>query len=435
MTKLNFSFFIKIIIEVIKEKSLDTKKSITLLYIYCLIVNDIASIYNDKFKPVNKYVGNNKKSWINTIFNNNKFYDDLVIRINIELLNILAVELESGLIKKYLDKIMVDGIESVNDFEKYNVKIISEIKMNILEYIKNNDLRDFLKLEKNQFEPNIILDKNSILARCLIPETDFKNLTDHLISEHNKINKLNELTELLNLTTELSDEQKIINSFWVKIFNKIGIVGFWNFMLCLSFKGDYDFVFQIKSFNKLNIYLYNGVLYLEFIKNLISTTSPFYILKEHVLKPNNKSLWFIEENVELINPSPNDYPSQINMLSTIAANIVNRIIGPKTSNVFLSFNDIGLMLGDNTLYQNSELSNKSNRLSLNNFPYYFNDRKFFKNNHNLSVMTINFTDWYSILESQSICYLNLFQVFLTSHHMGRETGNTITKIIDNIYLD
>jgi hypothetical protein len=436
MRILNFSFFIKIILEVIQEKMFDISKSITLLYAYCSIVNDITSVYCDKLKTIDIHIETNKYNWLSTILYNNKFYDDLIIWICIESLNKLAYELDSELIKKYIEQIKIIGKDCLVHFEKYNKKIIEEIKIHVQEYFKNNRLKDFLiNSEKISLNYNFDFDRNSILAKFFISESDFKYLTDYLVTEYNKINKLNELKELLGLINELSDEQKIIGSFWVKVLNKIGIIVFWNFMLYLNFKNNKNnFVTQVKTFTKLNIYLYNGILYLEFIKKLIDTVSPYFILRDHVLKSNNKPVWFIEYNVELNNNNPNDYPSDINLISTIATHVINDTIGTKTFNTLFDINDINFMLGNDTFYENFNYGDNTNLICLNNFPYYHEIKTNLINN-DPNVMLLNFNDWNSILESQSVCYLNLTQVFLTSHHMGREIGNSIIQILEKHFLN
>ena len=73
------------------------------------------------------------------------------------------------------------------------------------------------------------------------------------------------------------------------------------------------------------------------------------------------------------------------------------------------------MLGNNIFYQNMKLENDNIQLCLNNFPYnYFG--KITKQGQDTSVIMLNFNDWNSILESQSICYLNLIQVFFSDEN-------------------
>lgn len=69
MLKITQSFFIKILLEVIRELKYDTIKSVIFIYSFIKIVFDIISTYNLKFKnSTNPNINKTKYIWIKTFF-------------------------------------------------------------------------------------------------------------------------------------------------------------------------------------------------------------------------------------------------------------------------------------------------------------------------------------------------------------------------------
>jgi hypothetical protein len=74
MLKTTQAFFIKILLEVIRELKYDTIKSVIFIYSYIKIVYDIISIYNLKFKNLtNPNINKTKYIWIKAFFYDNKY--------------------------------------------------------------------------------------------------------------------------------------------------------------------------------------------------------------------------------------------------------------------------------------------------------------------------------------------------------------------------
>lgn len=438
MNQINYCYFIRILFDVIQEKKLDNINSILLFYTYSLISYNTLCIYNLKLQ---KFNSEQKKKWYNKIsYYNNKFYDQLILQINIKLIETINYTIKSDKINHFIENEINPNIKNSNDYKEfmnYNITSINEINLFIEnEYNKSQFDNYFMNpdLSNKLFTDTTNFNKNN-MYNCLINEFDFKDITNYLLNEYDKVNKTKELIEILSFIQNISEEQKIINVFWIKIINRIGPIGFFNFVIYCYFKNDtYDFSKQIQSFFKLNLYLYNGILYSNFAKNIIGNISPYELLKDNVFEnkiklnnnftySNNKnSLWFTEYNIKLEDNQIYDYPSEINILSTIGTHVIKNIIGIDTKKVLMSLNDLKIILENSDSYVNDL------EIGFYLFPVYLLKSDTYSND---PVLFLKFNDWNSLFENFTICYLYMGKVYPSSYNIGRDIGNMILQTIDN----
>lgn len=418
MLKINQSFFIKILLEVIRELKYDTINSVIFIYSYIKIVYDIISIYNLKFKNLtNPNINKTKYIWIKTFFYDNKFYDDLILFININLIIDLNKYIGSSTIDDFISSNLSKNIltsKDYGDFVKLNSKIINEIIIMIQSMCENvftSKLNKyFYNLNENVNDTQFnIFELNDLL----IKSTHIDYFEEYLRTEYKKINKTQELIEILNLSANIELEQLDFNLSCIKFINYFGIIGFWNFILYLCYLphetnniniNNHQKVSSLKElemFYKLNLYLFNGVFISYYFKNIFKNISPYESLGTDILQ----STWFVKNNVNLNYHNVYDYPSEINLLSSIALNII------LSANINISdikiYNKIGI---------NNKLDNYKNIFNLNDGYFIF-----------------NYVDWNSLFESITYSYLNSLQFYLTSHHIGRKIGNDIINILDKMF--
>lgn len=426
MNKLTYNYFIKIIIEIIYEHQIEIIESCLLLYVYTTIIYDILSIYCSNIKSVNSEIIKMKYPWYKLLLFNSKLYDVIIIYLNIELLKLINNDIDSKLINNYLKNDIPELLVGCNDYNLfllYNKKIFEEIKNHVDKLYDEYSVKNILI--KNNDQNTYFFSKN-LIYKPLLNNDLIDWLINYSSDKYNKMNKINEMIEIINLSHNLNYEQKILSNFWICILNKIGIFGFWNFILSLNIENINNSVVQVDLFYKLNLLFYNGIFLLNELKNNINSISPYNILKKNVLDFNNNSIWFIENNITVNNTTPYEFPSEINLLSTIASKFLSKFI-IKQKNIIISVKDLGLIYENNHLYPEF--------VNINYFPILITDENIFKINDiiyykNNEPIVINFTEFNDISESLSKTYLYLIQSYLTTNMISKEIGSIVFDHVD-----
>lgn len=419
MLKTTQSFFINTLLEAIRELEYDTIKSVIFIYTYIKIVYDIVSIYNLKFKnSINPNINKTRYIWIKTFFYDNKFYDDLILFVNanliIEINKYVCSSTINDFILNHLNKNIMMSKDYI-DFIKFNSKITNEIFITIQSMTDNIFLPQFKKYLSISNKNIIILYDTFDSNDLLIKSTHIDYFEEYLGKEYVKINKTQELIEILNLTNNIELEHMDFNLSCIKLINHFGIIGFWNFILYLCYlpnknknknnnknnNGGTSSLNELETFYKLNLYLFNGVFISYYFKNIFKNISPYESLKNDVLQ----STWFVKNNVHINYYNIYDFPSEINLLSSIALNII--------VNTNIDIQDIKI---DYEIGIGYKLDCLTSIFNLNN-----------------GYFTFKYVDWNSLFECVTHSYLNSLQFYLTSHQVGRTIGNDILNILDKIF--
>lgn len=419
-------FFIEILLEVINELNYNTFKSASLIHAYLKIIYDITSIFNLKFKySTNFKIKNSRYSWIKTFFYDDKFYSDLITCININLLVELNKYLCSNKINYYLNEYFSTNLFKSQDylnFIKANVKIIDEIIQMIKLMIDEYFLFFYYKI--NNEESNVINENITEMFNndtFLFEIDEISHFEEHLNSEYKKMFKPQELIEILNLVNSIEQKQVEINKSWIEIINKLGIIGFWNFILliCLDTHTN-SFISsskQLELFYIFNLYLFNGVVLSHYFKNIYKNISPFDLLQKELFdKKSQKLIWFVSNDITYNYHEIYDYPSEINILSSIAIRIINQIkinLSDVKINVVL-IKKLNINYNDSNIFVLNEPESEPE-----------SDNNLETNYYNLNCVNIS-----SIFENITSSYLNGLQSYLTSHHLGREVGIKISNMLD-----
>ena len=419
MTKINFSYFIKLLINIINNEKLNFIKSELLIFTFTFLVYHGFSIYNYKFKPIDEYFIKFRYPWLKTFFFNNKFYDNYIIFLSIEILQLINNKLNLNYINNDIQNILFDinlDLEYI-EFNKLHFEIIQNTKLLFENYFNTLNFEILFKLDNDELLYKIydnveINNYDNILLKLYLKKNKFNDINKYVFEQYNNINKTNELIEILTISKNISFEQKQITKFWIKIINKIGIIGLWNIILYSCYKYDTNNQYiQLEIYFKFNFYLFQSIIYLCWIKKKNNNVSPYEILKKNILDFNNNSLWFIDEKIKINYLPINDYPSEIHLLSSLASNLLSSYSGTNTNISNFSIEEIELLIN------NYNLGNINyNTINLSYIPI-LSDNDINENN---SPIILGFKDWNSISESIEISHIFMIQSFITSNHIGKE---------------
>ena len=430
MDKLSHNYFIKILLEMILDKEFKTNDASFILYVYTSIVYDILSIYCNNIKSFNQEISIIKYPWYKKILFNTTFYNVIIIFTNIELTRILNKDINSKILYNY---VMVSIPKLLENYKEYdmilanNKKFFNELKIKIINMYLGFDLFNIIlkeksdnsdRLEKNEKNENNDKYKNFTIV-TKNNEKLFLELMNYSLSEYYKINKINELVELVNLSLNINNEQKILSIFWNKVTNRIGIFGFWNFILYANTKYSNNIIEQVSLFYKLNLFLYNGLIFINSIKDNINSVSPYNVLKENILQFNKNSLWFIEHNVDIKNTNNFEYLSEHNLLSVIASKFLSKYNGMQKK-ITISQDDLKLIC-DNT-------NNYGEIINFDIFPLFLSENLPIYNNNQPIIINFNKID--DICDGITKSNLYFFQNYLTSNLISKEIANIIFDYFD-----
>ena len=415
----------------INEKQMNIIDSGLFLYVYTTIIYDILSIFCLNIKSINSEIIKMKYPWYKLLLFNSKLYDVIIIYSNIELLKLINNDINSNLINNYLKFDIPDLLISNNYYDlnlEYNKKIFEEIKKNINKMYNEYSIKNILTKIDNY---NIYFSDN-LIYKILLKNDLIDWVKNYSSDRYKKMNKINEMIEIINLSQNLNFEQKILCNFWISILNRIGIFGFWNYILSFNLNNINNSIMQVDLFYKLNLLFYNGIYLINELKNNNNSISPYDILKVDILNFNNNSIWFIENNIIIKNISEFEFPSEINLLSTIASKFLSKFIS-KQKNIIILVKDLELIYEHSKLYPDL--------IDIISFPILVPDEKIFKNNNDLFTykndkpIIINLTEFNDISESLSKTYLYLIQSYLTTNLISKEIGlivfEQLDKLIDN----
>lgn len=435
MKKISQEFYILLLLKVIKELEYKTSKSIILLYHYIKIIYDTIGIFNYKFKQsTNPNLNMIRHNWIKTIFYDEKFYHNLMILVNTQVLKGINKYLNSSNINNYVlndfEK-KINTSQNYNYFNKIHAKSISEINNIINSYCDDYFFKLFNDYLSN--EEIVIDDIFNNLSKTndfILDQNDLNFFEKYLTEEYCRISKSNELIEILNLSNNVEDEKIKLSEFWIEMINKFGIIGLWNFILCCCFLNgknidktdeinfDDNVLKKIETFYKLNLYLFNGVITSNYFKNMFKNISPYNLLQNDIFNLNSSNqnvIWFVKNRINFNYSNLYDYPSEINLLSTISLNVI--------MNVDLKITDLNLKI----CFQYFDLYDEKNIFPQINL----NDKKIDHKDFDLFQHSVlNYVDLESLFENLTQSYLNCLQSYLTSHHMGREIGINIYTLLN-----
>lgn len=198
-------------------------------------------------------------------------------------------------------------------------------------------------------------------VRDLIEEEKFIELERELVDINSKIDIVKEAGEVLNISLNLTEEQKCIAEFWAGIGGSVAPPGFWNMFLlcCFNSNPSNDYLKQVNYFYELNCGLFEVACVIWNIKYKCEQARPIQTIR--LLYPDAKFNYYFGESVgkmwlpyqesRLWTPPFCDFVSGHSGFSAVGAFFMTKFFGPNLDVLNIKiFSDELVMLSP--LYKN-----------------------------------------------------------------------------------
>lgn len=355
---MKFYLNIKTILEAIIEKKLPPTFSARTLFIYnSTIIVGLGTILNVKL--IDNYTYQNNYSKIKV---DNKFINNLIKYLSVLVLEILNRDLHS---KKISYSIQLNNNELKNN-QKYQEFLLSNQSLLSLiyddvSYYYNSRNKDGWK-ESNVIIPlanQAVINVNKPINMNEMTQVDqwcplkgqkmlgskWSNvkglfnascIIDWLLNKYNKINIKSEAKKVLDISLELTPEQKAIAEFWAGIGGSVTPPGFFNMFLYGYFVNNpTDNLIQVEYFYKLNSALFEASIICWTAKYECLQCRPIQSIRinypnipiNYYFGMSNTSLWIPYQEKRLYTPPFPDFISGHSTFSSSAATILKNLLG------------------------------------------------------------------------------------------------------------
>ncbi len=376
---------IKILLEGIQEKRTPPTISSRYLFIYNSMVYLALSCFVPEYKLIENY---------NKLYTYEKIKpNDLLLILELvsnKALELVNNDLESKIIKKYLDQ------NYINNQQEENTEFITKIYTEITYYYNKRNKDGWKKsnlqinlINENYIDPNKKLNPNTFtdmnswcpLVNQQILGAKWGNVKGLLNNYSvNKINKKldkiysnidldSECKFVLDISQNLNNENKTIAEFWAGIGGSVTPPGFFNmFLIAYSRSENISNIKQIEYFYKLNCGLFQASIIVWQVKYKYLQCRPIQSIRlkypneniDYYFGNSNTDLWKPYQESRLWTPPFPDFISGHSTFSSVAACILTDLLGPniKSKNLILSKDEL-LMLSPifkNSTYQSMDLS-------------------------------------------------------------------------------
>ncbi len=204
--------------------------------------------------------------------------------------------------------------------------------------IKPNETQDFSQINLKKWSP---IEGYKMLGakwgdvKGLINKNLFESIENYIISEQSKIDFDKEYEEVLEISKNLSDENKIQAEFWAGIGGSITPPGFFNYFLLCYFENNLVcYHEQILFMHILNCGLFQASIIVWNAKYKIMEARPIQVIRgldlneeiDYYFGKTNTNLWFPYQENRLLTPPFPDCPSGHSTFSSVAASILSDLL-------------------------------------------------------------------------------------------------------------
>lgn len=357
---MNITNYYRAILQLIVEKKLYTTFSTRTLFIYSSIVyNGLSYIFTlkntDGFLPslffeleqqyfiyYIEHILILALSLLNATFNSRVLFDFINLQANM-LLNIDKYTDFKNIYESELQTIEKELYEYYNIRDEDGWKNSNEqiITQNYKHNIKLNEEINFDSFDQKSW----ILIENQFMTGS--KWGDVKNLVSNKVmdlieefakNQYAKINLIDETNRFIDLHKNISEEKKIIITFFDELTEKITISGILNFFLLSYFENNQiDIIDQIKFLHILNTGLFVSSIIIYKIKYTILDPYPIQIIRQHFIPD---FIPYTKYTDDLCTPP---FISKDVGLVTIGSEILKSIIGSDIENLNILLNGYDLI--------------------------------------------------------------------------------------------
>ncbi len=459
---LTFLNLLKKLLETITKISIPPTWTARTLYMFCsCVVYGMSFITDIKF--IDNYQISEQKININI---NDSDKNNFIISFSILSLGLLNQNLQSDYLKNFIENeliFLIDNTPIYKEFSDANLDLIGVIGKRIEQYynFRNNDgwleSNEQINLPNGEYKinPSNPIDTGKITDyKCwcpldsqqmvgatwgkvmgLIDENNFNQIEKELIEIYKSIDIVQEAKQVLDISLELTQEQKCIAEFWAGIGGSVAPPGFWNMFLLCCFKSSCqnDYFTQLKYFYQLNCGLFQVSLVIWNIKYKCIQARPIQTIRllfpelefDYYFGHSKGNMWLPYQETRLWTPPFCDYLSGHSGFSSVGAYFMNKFFGPEIANMELKITSDELKLLS-PLYKN--YSGTPLDLSL-----IMIDSKCSNIDKSLPTEPVYlvFNTWDEMAESAGISRIFGGIHYMSSNIISLDIGRQIGKLIDD----
>jgi hypothetical protein len=456
--KIDFAYFMHIVLDIIVEQSLSPIYTARLLYLYTSITRIGLKIFIPELKICDDYKVHlkikNKKDY------DKKFYNNYIIYLALQSLKIIQkMYPESKVLanaintikSEYSKRFMKFMLLNTNLFENINnelnrfyewrdkdgwknaneqIKLDNNYKINVNKPINEKDLRNM--------ESWCPLENQNMLGakwgnvKGLISEGKFKSIEKALEEKFKMVDLVKENRKVLDISINLNDSQKMIAEFWAGIGGSVTPPGFWTMFLYCYFKSHKTKnVKQVDYFYKLSCALFESSLIVWNIKYKCMQCRPIQAIRinfpddefNYYFGKCTGNLWKPYQESRLWTPPFPDHISGHSTFSSAGAYVLNKLIGKSLKDIKISTEDLNML---SPIFKD----NKSGTHYINNIPLS-------KGCSNIQEsvpskpMVLNFSSWDEMADDAGISRIYGGIHIQPSNIYGLKTGRSVAKMILN----
>lgn len=275
-------------------------------------------------------------------------------------------------------------------------------------------------------------------VKGLIDNKIFSQLETELIRIHSKIDIIKEAGEVLDISLNLTQEQKCIAEFWAGIGGSVAPPGFWNIFLlcCLNSNLQNDYQKQVNYFYELNCGLFEVACVIWNIKykceqpRPIQTIRIFYPEIEiyYYFGKSFGKLWLPYQESRLWTPPFCDFVSGHSGFSSVGAFFMTKFFGSNITNLNISISSDELKMLS-PLYKNYSGAHVDLSLLL-----IVPNSSGIEQNMPSEPIYLKFNTWDEIALSAGISRIYGGIHYTSSNHYGLWVGNEVAKIISDKFI-
>lgn len=180
-------------------------------------------------------------------------------------------------------------------------------------------------------------------VKGLINDKIFSKLETELIQIYSKIDIIKEAGEVLDISLNLTQEQKCIAEFWAGIVGSVAPPGFWNMFLlcCLNSNLHNDYQKQVNYFYELNCGLFEVACVIWNIKYKCEQSRPIQTIRifypevefDYYFGKSVGKLWLPYQESRLWTPPFCDFVSGHSGFSSVGAFFMTKFFGSNITNL------------------------------------------------------------------------------------------------------
>jgi hypothetical protein len=275
-------------------------------------------------------------------------------------------------------------------------------------------------------------------VKGLIDDKIFYQLENELTQIYSKIDIIKEAGEVLDISLNLTQEQKCISEFWAGIGGSVAPPGFWNMFLlcCLNSNLENDYQKQVNYFYELNCGLFEVACVIWNIKYKCEQSRPIQTIRifypevefDYYFGKSIGKLWLPYQESRLWTPPFCDFVSGHSGFSSVGSFFMTKFFGSNITNLDISISSDELKMLS-PLYKDYYGAPIDLSLLL-----IIPNSSVIEQNMPSEPIYLKFNTWDEIALSAGISRIYGGIHYVSSNYYGLWIGNEVAKIISDKFI-